>query len=720
MAQVGIVKEMTGVAQALGSDGLVRVLSIGDSVFEDEIINTVGIGSSVKLSFDSGKELVLNAEEQIFLDATIYANEGFENEDVQAAQQALLDTGVLPGEEPAAGAKGPATDGGFTPAYIADRSGALGDVSTYNLGTSPLVGSSVDVNEPVPVIEPVNETPSEVNDVVVSDHPTVTGSDTMTVDEDNNAVGNVLANDTDPDAPLAVSTFTVAGDTYTAGQVATINGVGTMTVGADGSYIFTPISNWSGAVPQVTYTTDTGSYDTLDINVAPVADAPDLDISISAPSVNYDLYTYQGDSYFVKNGKGELLPSTGNTELKFVSGRGYGIEGSGNADDDSVDKNETLLFDLKEDTSSMIFGLHIVNPELNGKWTAYSSSGKVVDWGAITDQTTQIVISGNGDFRYVAFDPHTGGGGVPFGGFYVIPSDGNLSYEYTIDINAGLVDIDGSESLSSITLSNLPADVTLYADNVPVTSTDSNYTVDAGSVITLQSAFPIDADSVDDIIASVTSTEQYNLDGPNDTSDDNAITTVTNGDIADDTSIVMGYGNDILNVEDDIQGDAHINMGDGNDTLNVGGNITSDFDGIHSVSIDMGNGDDTLTLGGVITSGTDDSVSIDFGEGNDTLIYNGTATSLNLQNVQNIETIHLENTDITQSITAEDVFNATDINNSLSITGINTGGISLSNTEWTLTSDAGDMNVFGAVYDDAGTQYTISLQLDDGLAYILA
>ncbi|WP_137823896.1 Ig-like domain-containing protein, partial [Pseudomonas sp. D(2018)] len=101
-------------------------------------------------------------------------------------------------------------------------------------------------------------------------------ADTNTVAEDNPATGNVLGNDSDVDNTLSVASFSVAGVTgsFTAGSSAIIAGVGTLTIAANGNYTFTPVANWNGAVPEVTYTTNTGSSSTLDITVTPVNDAP--------------------------------------------------------------------------------------------------------------------------------------------------------------------------------------------------------------------------------------------------------------------------------------------------------------------------------------------------------------------------------------------------------------------------------------------------------------
>ncbi|MEB0109702.1 hypothetical protein QN409_25610, partial [Pseudomonas sp. MH9.3] len=75
------------------------------------------------------------------------------------------------------------------------------------------------------------------------------------------------------DNVLSVATFNVGGTTYTAGQTATIVGVGSITIGADGAYAFTPVKDFNGDVPQIGYTTNTGSSSTLDVKIDAVDDA---------------------------------------------------------------------------------------------------------------------------------------------------------------------------------------------------------------------------------------------------------------------------------------------------------------------------------------------------------------------------------------------------------------------------------------------------------------
>ena len=56
----------------------------------------------------------------------------------------------------------------------------------------------------------------------------------------------------------SVTGFTVDGSVYTAGQTATMAGVGTLVINANGSYTFTPAVNYNGPVPVATYTLSDG------------------------------------------------------------------------------------------------------------------------------------------------------------------------------------------------------------------------------------------------------------------------------------------------------------------------------------------------------------------------------------------------------------------------------------------------------------------------------
>ncbi|KJH75268.1 cadherin-like domain-containing protein, partial [Pseudomonas sp. ES3-33] len=75
---------------------------------------------------------------------------------------------------------------------------------------------------------------------------------------------------------VTVVNFTIGTSTYTAGSTATIANVGTLVIGANGAYTFTPAANYNGTVPVVSYTVTDGSgsnvTSTLNISVTPVDD----------------------------------------------------------------------------------------------------------------------------------------------------------------------------------------------------------------------------------------------------------------------------------------------------------------------------------------------------------------------------------------------------------------------------------------------------------------
>jgi len=112
----------------------------------------------------------------------------------------------------------------------------------------------------------------------VNDTP-VAYDDYFTTPEDTPVSGNVLVNDSDPEGDLlTVVDFTVDGTTYPAGIAATITGVGTIVLNGDGTFTFTPDTNYNGSVPDVEYTVSDSNggsnTGTLFITVTPVNDPP--------------------------------------------------------------------------------------------------------------------------------------------------------------------------------------------------------------------------------------------------------------------------------------------------------------------------------------------------------------------------------------------------------------------------------------------------------------
>ncbi len=118
-------------------------------------------------------------------------------------------------------------------------------------------------------------------DAVTDNQPPVDGDETNTVPQSETtdvlAAAGLLANASDADGdPLTITGYTIDGvpGTQTVGTPVYISGVGSITIGADGGYSFTPVIGYSGAVPVITYTVDDGNggtdTSTLSLTVDPV------------------------------------------------------------------------------------------------------------------------------------------------------------------------------------------------------------------------------------------------------------------------------------------------------------------------------------------------------------------------------------------------------------------------------------------------------------------
>ncbi|KIQ23265.1 hypothetical protein RT97_25870 [Variovorax paradoxus] len=202
---------------------------------------------------------------------------------------------------------GPVTVTGFTVAgdattYTAGQTATIANVGTLviNANGSYTFTPAANYNGPVPVVTysltdgSSTDTSTLTIAVAPVDDPFTDASETVTTDEDTPLAGSVLTGTSSVDGPVTVASFTVAGDgtTYTAGQTATIAGAGTLVINADGSYTFTPATNYNGAVPVVTYTTSDGSStdtSTLTITVAAVNDAPDAVNDTATTPINTPL-----------------------------------------------------------------------------------------------------------------------------------------------------------------------------------------------------------------------------------------------------------------------------------------------------------------------------------------------------------------------------------------------------------------------------------------------
>ena len=67
---IGFVADLEGVAQIRGVDGVVRILSIGDPIFDGDVLSTEP-GTEIVLEFFNGHRLALGENTQILLDETV-------------------------------------------------------------------------------------------------------------------------------------------------------------------------------------------------------------------------------------------------------------------------------------------------------------------------------------------------------------------------------------------------------------------------------------------------------------------------------------------------------------------------------------------------------------------------------------------------------------------------------------------------------------------------
>ena len=191
---------------------------------------------------------------------------------------------------------------------------------TVSDGTGGLATATLNI-----IITPVNDDP-------------VAGNDSFTTPEDVNlTTENVLTNDSDVDIAtndgdvLTVTQFVVPGDItiYAAGAPATIPGIGTLVINANGSFTFTPALNYNNNIPELvaTYTVSDGKGGTDDatvsIRVTPLNDPPlalndTITTAEDTPSDAFDILANDTDVDNTLNVTSvDLDPATSGTQTTF-------------------------------------------------------------------------------------------------------------------------------------------------------------------------------------------------------------------------------------------------------------------------------------------------------------------------------------------------------------------------------------------------------------------
>ncbi|WP_279459623.1 Calx-beta domain-containing protein [Aeromonas veronii] len=389
---------------------------------------------------------------------------------------------------------------------------------TLNADGSYTFKPADDWNGQVPVVTYTTNTgATSTLTIVVTpvDDPTVTESDSNTVAEDAQAKGNVLENDTDADNTLSVTSFQVNNETYTAGSTWYQLPEGELQLNTNGEYSFVPKEYWSGSLPVITYTTNTGVTSTLNITVEAVANAPTLTVGnyTNVASINFE------DAKFnVNNGWGGVIANqidglntlgkwyTSNSGGRIEVGFEKTYQGGGstnkvmeiefNNGDDTLYTDMELYagrfyelgFDIAarlghESSSKLTIKLipldNIGQPIMSQAITLYDFNKNDSNW--LRDQKVSLPVNASGNYRLLFeadSDADSVGAILDNLSFSAVDNLGYIGNFIKLgNINAQLVDDDNSESLS-IKLQGLPEDAILKDGNDHQVTVDANGEVD--------------------------------------------------------------------------------------------------------------------------------------------------------------------------------------------------------------------------------------------------
>ncbi|MDO9356400.1 MAG: Ig-like domain-containing protein, partial [Solirubrobacteraceae bacterium] len=259
----------------------------------------------------------------------------------------------------------------------------------------------------------------------VNDAP-VGNADAASTPEDTPISGNLLANDSDVDGDtLTVTQYTIAGVVHPAGSSTTLAGIGTIVIDANGSYTFTPATDYHGPVPPIGYTLSDGTVttsSTLTLTVTPVNDPPvAIDDLASTPiNVPVTVAVLGNDS----DRDGDPIAVTGATLANPAQGTVV------------VNPNGTVTFTPATDVAGPVVIGYTVSDGQGGTATA----------------TITVNVGNN--------TPPAGADSV-----HTIAEDSS----YTVQVgDFGFSDADSGQTLSNVRIDTLPAAGTLLLNGNPV------------------------------------------------------------------------------------------------------------------------------------------------------------------------------------------------------------------------------------------------------------
>ncbi|WP_336916196.1 VWA domain-containing protein, partial [Vibrio cholerae] len=338
--------------------------------------------------------------------------------------------------------------------------------------------------------------------------------DSFTEQEDQLVTGQLLTNDHSSNTSIVSFTVMYNGalTSFNAGQTVALS-IGSLLIQANGEFKFIPNQHWSGDVPTLTYTTNTGDTATLNIKVQPVADKPLVDViltsSVPRPETgfissgitteefrngnftnppfgtgakitdslttqeiiyaNNDPYNRSNDHIVSVHGGGDMLHGEGGNDILVGSDSVQGDSLYGGTGDD------ILVAGLGTDDLQGGDGIDIAVLMGNRADYIVTKDNRYSEWDIWFNFTTtelgQGITKELHNIEYVQFDD----------GVYKLDRvTGELvmvqpAYvDYPVEVNVSLADRDGSELLVSIELSGMPAGTQVFYQGVLLGVADTN------------------------------------------------------------------------------------------------------------------------------------------------------------------------------------------------------------------------------------------------------
>jgi VCBS repeat-containing protein len=351
-----------------------------------------------------------------------------------------------------------------------------------------------------------------VNDAPVAANATASGT------EDNVVTGQLTATDVDGDT----LTFALADNGGPAH--------GNVTVNPDGSYTYTPNADWAGT-DSFTYQVSDGNGGTttatVSVNVAAVADVPNVDIGFGTPSVNDGTsgvtVTNHGGSagynnsygYYVLNDSGQpvsggiIWANTNATVGQTATVAGldadrvgfFVIPNGSNNNPGEIQNGEPITFSKGAD----------------GKWIATDAQGNTLTGNGANVLFDKPVLNAGGFVQVVDngnpgnqnWEDLAGGGDNDFNDVNattVWTAENNSTSTYPLNVSASPSDRDGSETITGVTLTGIPAGSVLKDanGNTIAPNGDGSYSLTPAQLGTLSLTTPPGFSGTLDVTATAT------------------------------------------------------------------------------------------------------------------------------------------------------------------------------------------------------------------------